>query len=226
MTWKELNEQIVGCTKCPRLIEHCRNVAENPPKRHRGEKYWGGPVPGFGDKKARVLIVGLAPAANGANRTGRMFTGDRSGDWLYRALHETGFANQAESTSRGDGLKLKNAFITAAARCAPPGNKPTTEEKENCASYLYAELEMLKRLRVVVALGQIGWSTYLRARRELDLDMPKPQPKFTHAAEHTFEDGITLLGSFHPSQQNTFTKKLTRPMLRRVFKRAAKLAAT
>lgn len=226
MTWKEHTDEIVHCTRCPRLIEHCRAVAAEPPKRHRGETYWGKPVPGFGDKKARVLIVGLAPAANGANRTGRMFTGDRSGDWLYRALHETGFANQAESVSRSDGLELTDAFVTAAARCAPPQNKPTTEEKKNCAPYLFRELEMLKRLRVVVALGQIGWSTYLRARRELDLDMPKPQPKFTHAAEHTFEDGITLLGSFHPSQQNTFTKKLTRPMLKKVFKRAATIVST
>ena len=221
-----LARQIVGCRRCPRLVRHRERVAEDPPRRYRGQRYWARPLPGFGDPNARVLLVGLAPAAHGGNRTGRMFTGDRSGDWLFRALHEAGFANQPRSTHAGDGLRLSGAYITAALRCAPPANKPTPIEMRRCQPYLLEELRLLGRLRVVVALGKIGWETYLRARRALDQPVPRPLPRFGHGASAVMSDGVTLLGSFHPSQQNTFTGKLTRRMLRTVFARARKLATS
>ena len=171
-----------------------------------------------------MLLVGLAPAAHGGNRTGRMFTGDRSGDWLFRALHEAGFASQPTSLHAADGLVLEGAYITATLRCAPPGNKPTPEEIARCQPFLLEELALLSRVRVVVALGKIGWDAYLRSRRAMGLAVPRPLPRFGHLATARMPDGITLVGSFHPSQQNTFTGKLTRPMLAAVFARARELA--
>jgi uracil-DNA glycosylase family 4 len=221
----DLAERIVRCRRCPRLVRHREAVGARPPLRYRGERYWARPLPGFGDPHARVLLVGLAPAAHGGNRTGRMFTGDRSGDWLFRALHEAGFANQPTSVHAGDGLRLTGAYITATVRCAPPGNKPTPGEMQRCRPYLEQELRLLSRVRVVVALGKIGWDAYLRTRRHLGLAVPRPLPRFGHGAVAPMPgDGIVLLGSFHPSQQNTFTGKLTRPMLRSVFARARRLA--
>ena len=222
----QLARRIVSCRRCPRLVRHRKAVVHMAPRRYRGQPYWARPLAGFGDPRARVLLVGLAPAAHGGNRTGRMFTGDRSGDWLFLALYETGFASQPTATHAGDGLRLTGAYITAAVRCAPPGNKPTPTEMERCRPYLVEELRYLAEVRVVVALGKIGWDTYLRARRELGLALPRPLPRFGHGAEARMPgDGITLLGSYHPSQQNTFTGKLTRPMLRRIFVRARRLAA-
>jgi uracil-DNA glycosylase family 4 len=219
-----LHRRIVQCRRCPRLVRHREDVGKTPPPRYLGQSYWARPLPGFGDPRARVLVVGLAPAAHGGNRTGRMFTGDRSGDWLYRALHDAGFANQPTSVSKDDGLQLRDLYITAALRCAPPANKPTPIEMERCRPFLLEELRLFHRLRVVVALGKIGWDTYLRARRDLGQALPRPLPRFGHGAVATMPDGITLCGSFHPSQQNTFTGKLTRAMLDEVFVRARELA--
>jgi uracil-DNA glycosylase family 4 len=220
-----LTRRIERCRLCPRLVRHREAVAAAPPRRYRGQSYWARPLPGFGDPDARVLLVGLAPAAHGGNRTGRMFTGDRSGDWLFRALHEAGFANQATSTAPGDGLQLTGAYITATVRCAPPANKPTPAEMDRCRPFLLEEMRLLSRVQVVVALGKIGWDAYLRARREAGLPVPRPLPRFGHRAEAPMpEGGPTLLGCFHPSQQNTFTGKLTRVMLRAVFRRARGLA--
>jgi uracil-DNA glycosylase family 4 len=220
-----LARRIVRCRRCPRLVRHREAVAAAPPRRYRGQSYWARPLPGFGDPGARVLLVGLAPAAHGGNRTGRMFTGDRSGDWLFRALHEVGFANQATSTAPGDGLRLSGAYITATARCAPPANKPTPAEMDRCRPFLLEEMRLLARVRVVIALGKIGWDAYLRTRRAAGLPVPRPLPRFGHGAEAPMPDGgPTLLGCFHPSQQNTFTGKLTRVMLRAVFLRAHRLA--
>ena len=217
---KALALRIVGCRLCPRLVRHREASAANPPRRYRGQPYWARPLPGFGDPRARVLVVGLAPAAHGGNRTGRMFTGDRSGDWLFRALYDAGFANRPVSSHVGDGLKLRGAYITATLRCAPPGNKPRPSEMARCQPFLLEELRLLRRVRVVVALGKIGWDGYLRARRALGQPVPKPLPRFRHGALARMPDGLLLLASFHPSQQNTFTGKLTRAMLRRVFVRA------
>ena len=224
-TLARLAERITRCRLCPRLVAHREAVAANPPRRYRGQEYWARPLPGFGDPRARVLLVGLAPAAHGGNRTGRMFTGDRSGDWLFRALYETGFANQPTSTHAGDGLRLAGAYVTATTRCAPPANKPTPVEMARCRPFLLEELGLLSRVRVVIALGKIGWDAYLRARRELGLGVPRPLPRFGHGARALMPgDGVTLLGTFHPSQQNTFTGRLTRPMLRAVFRQARRLA--
>ena len=183
-------------------------------------------MPGFGDPRAELLLVGLAPAANGGNRTGRMFTGDESGNWLYRALHEAGFANQATSEHRDDGLALSRAYVTATVRCAPPANKPTLEEIAACQPYLLEELALFDRIRVVVGLGRIGWQAYLRVRKAMRAATPLARPEFGHGVETRFADGITLIACYHPSQQNTFTGKLTRPMLRAVFTRAKKLLDT
>jgi len=221
----ELARRIVTCRRCPRLVKHREAVAAVPPPRYHGQRYWARPLPGFGDPKARVLIVGLAPAAHGGNRTGRMFTGDRSGDWLFRALHEAGLANQPTSTHPGDGLRLTGAYITATLRCAPPANKPLPAEMERCQPYLLEELSLLAEVRVVVALGKIGWDAYLRARRATGQAVPRPLPRFGHAAHAAMPDGVILLGSFHPSQQNTFTGKLSRPMLKAVFVLASRLAS-
>lgn len=213
---------ITSCVRCPRLVAHREEIASTKTRRFQDWNYWGRPVPSFGSIRARLLVVGLAPAAHGANRTGRMFTGDRSGDWLYRALHKSGFANQPASTDRKDGLRLIDCRITAAVHCAPPDNKVTPEELANCQPYLLDELKRMNRLCVVICLGQIGFKAYLRARRELGQENPRPLPKFGHCSVATMND-VTLVGSYHPSQQNTFTGRLTEPMLDEVFGLARRL---
>ena len=218
-----LERRVIACRRCPRLVEWREAVAADPPRRHRGERYWARPVPGFGDPGARVVIVGLAPAAHGGNRTGRVFTGDRSGDWLFSSLHRTGFANRPASVSVDDGLRLRDAWVTAVNRCAPPANRPTTEERDNCLPYLVEELELLGRARVLVALGAYGWDGSLLALRARGARMPRPKPRFGHGAEATVGE-VRLLGCFHPSQQNTFTGKLTEGMMDAVFARARELA--
>lgn len=218
-----LQAEIVECRRCPRLVAWREAVAQNPPKRHLGETYWARPVPGFGDPAARLLLVGLAPAAQGANRTGRMFTGDRSGDWLYRALHKAGFANQPHSVSRGDGLALIGAYITAAARCAPPDNKPTREELANCRDYLLREWRLLLNVRVVLGLGKIGFDAAFDAACQLHYTQVKPRPRFGHGTQVQLSEKLWLLGTYHPSQQNTFTGVLTEPMFDAVFAQAREL---
>jgi uracil-DNA glycosylase len=218
-----LAEEVHGCRLCPRLVEWREAQAANPPRRYRGQDYWARPVSGFGDPRARIVIVGLAPAAHGANRTGRMFTGDRSGDWLYASLHRTGLANQPTAERRDDGLELQDAYVTATVRCAPPANKPTPEERDTCLPYLERELRLLENCRVVVALGSFGWDGALRAARALGIEVPRPRPAFGHGAEADL-GSWRLLGCFHPSQQNTFTGKLTAPMTDEVFRRARALA--
>ena len=198
-------------------------MAREKVARFRDWTYWGRPVPGFGDPAARLLIVGLAPAAHGGNRTGRIFTGDESGNWLYAALHRAGFANQPTSTRRDDGLRLEDAFVSAVARCAPPGNRLTPGEVEHCRPYLLRELEALERLRVVVVLGGVAHAGFLAVERARGETVPRPAPRFAHLAEHPLPSGLTLLCSYHPSQQNTFTGKLTRAMLDAVFARARRL---
>ena len=220
---ERLTEEIVRCERCPRLVEWRQQTAAEPPRRYRGEEYWGRPLPGFGDPGARVLLVGLAPAAHGGNRTGRMFTGDRSGDWLYAALHRAGFANQALSARRDDGLRLTDAYITAVNRCPPPANRPTPVERDNCLPFLVRELALLERARVIVTLGSYAWDGTLRALRERGVEAPRPKPRFGHGTEVSVGP-YTLLGCYHPSQQNTFTGKLTEPMLDAVFVRARGLA--
>jgi uracil-DNA glycosylase family 4 len=220
-----LARRVHRCRRCPRLVEWREAVAADPPKRFRGERYWAKPVSGFGDPAARVVVVGLAPAANGANRTGRVFTGDRSGDWLFAALHRAGFANQPESVDCGDGLRLDGAYVTAVNRCAPPANRPTPAERDNCLPYLVRELELLERSRVLVGLGSFGWDGALRAIRAAGAEVPTPKPRFGHLAEATAGRWI-LVGCYHPSQQNTFTGKLTEPMLDAVFERARALASS
>jgi len=218
-----IRSELIACRRCPRLVRHRERMALVKTRRFQSEVYWGKPVPGFGVRRARLLIVGLAPAAHGGNRTGRMFTGDRSGDWLYEAMYRYGFATSPNSISRGDGLRLRDAYIGAVARCAPPDNKPTREETETCRRYLVRELEVLKDVRVVVALGKIAFDGFLAAWRELGREPGRPRPKFSHGSEHVLDPGVSLLGSYHPSQQNTFTGKLTRPMFHRVFRRARSL---
>jgi uracil-DNA glycosylase family 4 len=220
---RALGRRIIGCRRCARLVRHREAAAAEPPLRYRGQAYWARPLPGFGDPGARVLVVGLAPAAHGGNRTGRMFTGDRSGEWLFRALYEAGLANRPASVAPGDGLRLRGAYITASLRCPPPGNKPLPPELARCRPYLLEELRLLKRVSVVVALGKIAWDAYLRARRALGQPLPRPLPKFGHGAVAPMPDGMMLLGCFHPSQQNTFTGKLTRGMLHAVFRKARRL---
>jgi uracil-DNA glycosylase family 4 len=212
----------VRCRLCPRLVAWREEVACTKRRAFADETYWGKPIPAFGDVSARLVVVGLAPAAHGGNRTGRMFTGDRSGDWLYAAMHEHGFANQPTSVARGDGLVLMDAFITAGARCAPPDNKPTREEFANCRPWLVSELGLLRRMRVVIALGGLAWTEFLLAWKAAGRELPRPLPKFGHGAEVAL-GGVTLLGSYHPSQQNTSTGRLTRPMLSSVFGRARTL---
>jgi uracil-DNA glycosylase family 4 len=220
----ELNAEVVACTRCPRLVEYRENIARVRRRAYRDCEYWGKPVPGFGDPEARVLILGLAPGAHGSNRTGRPFTGDASGKFMFPVLYETGFSNQPQATDREDGLKLKDIYITAAVRCAPPDNKPLPEELGNCAPYLDRELEGLKQVKVVVALGRIGFDAYLNyLKRQGQLPSRKAYA-FQHAASYKLQNGKTLLASYHPSNQNTQTGKLTRPMFVRIFKQAAKIA--
>lgn len=215
----DLSFDIQACRHCPRLVEWREDCAANPPRRHRGEKYWARPLAGFGDSDASIAIVGLAPAANGANRTGRIFTGDRSGDWLYAALHRAGFANQPTSTHRGDGLRLQEVYVTAVVRCAPPENRPTPDERDQCLPYLERELALLENCRTIVALGGFAWDGTLRGLKALGNEIPRPKPRFGHGAEAEV-DGWKLLGCYHPSQQNTFTGRLTESMLDAIFARA------
>ena len=219
----KLAAEVHACRRCPRLVEWREACAADPPRRFRGEDYWARPLDGFGDPQARLAIVGLAPAAHGANRTGRMFTGDRSGEWLYAALHRAGLANRPESVRRGDPLRLTGAYVTAVVRCAPPANRPTPAERDNCLPYLERELALLERCRVVLALGAFAWDGSLRALRALGAETPRPRPKFGHGAE-AVAGRWALLGSYHPSQQNTFTGRLTAPMLDAVLARAKELA--
>ena len=218
-----LATEIHACRRCPRLVEWREARAANPPRRFRGESYWARPLDGFGDPSARLAIVGLAPAAHGANRTGRMFTGDRSGEWLYAALHRAGYANRPESVHRGDDLRLRDAYVSAVVRCAPPGNKPTPEERDSCLPYLERELELLERCQAIVALGGFAWVGVLRAIQALGGAIPRPRPRFGHGAEAA-AGRWRLLGCYHPSQQNTFTGRLTEPMLDAIFARAGELA--
>jgi len=218
-----LEADIVGCRACPRLVEWRERVAVERTARFADEEYWGKPVPGFGDPAARVLVLGLAPAAHGANRTGRNFTGDRSGDFLYASMFRTGFASQPTSIARDDGLELRDAWVSAVNRCAPPGNKPNPEERDACMPFLGRELALLSDLRVIVALGAYAWDGALRALGERGLDIPRPRPRPGHAAEAQIGP-FALIGCFHPSQQNTFTGKLTEPMIDAVFVRAREIA--
>jgi uracil-DNA glycosylase family 4 len=225
---RALAREVTTCTRCPRLVEWRERSAAEPPRRYRGERYWARPLPGFGDPRARIAIVGLAPAAHGGNRTGRIFTGDRSGDWLFAALHRAGLANQATSVSADDGLRLRDAYVTAVNRCPPPQNRPTTEERDNCLPYLVRELRLLRDARVIVTLGAFAWAGSLLALAELGAELPRPRPRFGHGEEARISSEAgdwALLGCFHPSQQNTFTGRLTEPMLDSVFARARKLAA-
>ena len=214
---------MIRCRRCPRLVEWRRRAADQPPRRFAGQDYWARPLPGFGDPRASLIVVGLAPAAHGGNRTGRIFTGDRSGDWLYASLHRAGLANQARSEHCGDGLRLNGAYVTAVNRCPPPGNRPTPTERDNCLPYLVEELRLLRRARVLVALGAFAWDGALRAAGALGHRIPRPRPSFAYAREVEIGPYV-LLGSYHPSQQNTFTGKLTEEMLDRVFMRARALA--
>ncbi|MFZ5814338.1 MAG: uracil-DNA glycosylase [Bacillota bacterium] len=218
----ELHQQIAACQRCERLRTYCREIARTRVKRYRDQEYWGRPVPGFGDPAARLYILGLAPGAHGANRTGRMFTGDDSGLWLYGALHQFGFANQPESHHRDDGLALTGAYIGNAARCAPPDNKPLPAELEACRPFLEQELALLPNLKVVLALGKIAFDAYLKLRRQQGYQLGRPT--FAHGAEYPFDGLPTLLCSYHPSRQNTNTGVLTRPMWEAIFQRARQLA--
>lgn len=221
-----LQAQIINCARCPRLVEWRERVAREKVRRFAGDEYWGKPVPSLGDGSARLCIIGLAPAAHGGNRTGRMFTGDRSGDWLYRALYRAGFASQPTSVHRDDGLKLKDCYITAAIHCAPPDNKPLPDELSNCRPYLLREIELLRQVRVVVALGRLAFATALTSIGLAANDKTArrmARPKFAHAAECRLRNGAMLIASFHPSQQNTFTGRLTEPMLDQIFTRAREL---
>ncbi len=223
-TLSELDAAIEACRACPRLVAWREEAGRVKVARHRNDEYWAKPVPGFGDPDARVVLIGLAPGAHGSNRTGRMFTGDASGDFLFPALHATGFGSQPDARRRGDGLELRGCRIVSAARCAPPANKPTPDELARCLPFLDRELQLLPNARVLVALGSIGWDAAIKTLAALGHATPKPKPKFGHGAEAKIGP-YTLLGTYHPSQQNTFTGKLTQPMLRAVFARAADLAA-
>jgi len=233
LTWPGLKKAVVDCRQCDRLVAHRERMACEKRAAFRDQEYWGRAVPGFGDPRARLLIVGLAPAAHGANRTGRMFTGDRSGDWLYRALHRAGFANQQRSVDLDDGLALRDAYVTAGVRCAPPDNKPMPEERERCRPFLEREIDLLDAtapgIRCVVPLGKFAYDQVLRVYRDRGYAVPRPKPPFAHAAEVVLgaaEDDVpVVVASFHPSQQNTFTGKLTEEMLDAVFTRARRIIA-
>jgi uracil-DNA glycosylase family 4 len=215
--------EIVACRRCPRLVAWRERVAREKRAAFADQEYWGRPVPGFGDPEARIYVLGLAPAAHGGNRTGRVFTGDRSGDWLFASLWRCGLANQPTSVSRDDGLRLHRTWVAAAVRCAPPANKPTPQERDNCLPWAERELELLVDVRVIVCLGAFAWDAALRLRSALGEPVPRPRPRFGHGAELPGER-LTLVGCFHPSQQNTFTGKLTEPMIDAVFVRARELA--
>lgn len=221
----QLSDQIQICERCPRLREHCRRIARVRKREYADQEYWGRPVPGFGDPLARLLIVGLAPGAHGSNRTGRPFTGDASGEWLYEALHRYGWASHPHSRSRSDDLTLTGCFITAAARCAPPDNRPSIEELELCRPYLETELRLLSEVRVVLALGRIGWEGWLKAAGWWERLGVKGRPRFAHGGQTLLPDGTTLISSFHPSRQNTNTGRLTRPMWYRVFEQIRTIVA-
>jgi uracil-DNA glycosylase len=220
----KLTSEIIACRACPRLVEWRERVAREKRAAFRDDEYWGRPVPGFGDPEARVLIVGLAPAAHGGNRTGRIFTGDRSGDWLFGALHRTGYANQAMSVRADDGLELRDAYVAAAVRCAPPANKPTPAERDRCLPYLVRELALLERVRVIVVLGRFAYDATARVLAATGSPLPAPRPRFGHGVAVPSERAV-VIGCYHPSQQNTFTGKLTESMLDDVFARARTLAA-
>jgi len=215
-----LHSEVVACCRCPRLVEYREAIGREKRRAYMDWEYWARPVPGFGDPQARVLILGLAPGAHGSNRTGRPFTGDRSGDFMYPILHNVGFASQPEATHRDDGLRLLDAYITAAVRCAPPDNKPTPEEIAACSPFLDRELSSLKRVRVVVALGKIGFDAYLSYMQRQGFAFKKSEYIFGHAAEYIMPNGVVLLASYHPSNQNTATGKLTAKMFQQVFERA------
>ena len=218
-----LSEEVAACRACPRLVAWREATARDKRAAFLDEDYWGRPLPGYGDPAARILVVGLAPAAHGGNRTGRIFTGDRSGDWLFASMFRQGLTNQPHSVHRDDGLELHGAYVAAAVRCAPPDNKPTTGERDRCLPYLVREAGLLPELRVVVALGGFAWDAWLRAARALGHDAPRPKPRFGHGAEAGIGP-FALLGSYHPSQQNTFTGRLTEEMLDAVFARAREAA--
>ncbi|MDH3270938.1 MAG: uracil-DNA glycosylase [Gemmatimonadota bacterium] len=222
--FEALQARVTECRRCPRLVEWRERVARDKRAAYRDDDYWGRPVPSFGDPTGRVLVVGLAPAAHGANRTGRMFTGDRSGDWLFRALHRAGFANQPNADSAQDGLRLDDILITAAVRCAPPANKPTSAERDACAAWLSTELELLHHVKVIVALGGFAYAQVLRLLAAHSVAVPRPRPRFGHGVEVVLGDRRTLLCSYHPSQQNTFTGKLTEGAFDAVWRRARVLA--
>ncbi|MFB3916329.1 MAG: uracil-DNA glycosylase [Terriglobales bacterium] len=220
---ERLNKELIACARCPRLVAYREQIGREKRRAYMDCDYWARPVPGFGDPDARVLILGLAPGAHGSNRTGRMFTGDGSGNFLYEVLHRTGFASQPTAKHRGDGLSLQGAYITAAVRCAPPGNKPRPEEIANCARFLDRELELLSNVRVVVALGRIGFDAYLNYLKRRGLPVRRAEYVFGHGAQYELPDGRILLASYHPSQQNTQTGKLTAKMMVEIFRRAARL---
>ncbi len=219
-----LNAEVVVCRRCPRLVAWREQVARDKRAAFADEDYWGRGVPSFGDPEAAILVVGLAPAAHGANRTGRMFTGDRSGDWLYRALYRAGLSNQAAGRHAADGLELRGVYITAAVRCAPPGNKPTPEERRSCRPYLERELDQLSMAKVIVALGGFAFSQVLRIHRDRGVEIVRPAPRFGHGVEVALGKGMVLMGSYHPSQQNTFTGKLTEDMFDSIWLRAIELS--
>ena len=217
-----LRAEIVACRRCPRLVAHREGVAREKRRAFSDWEYWGRPLPGYGDPTARLLVIGLAPAAHGGNRTGRIFTGDRSGDWLYATLHRFGFANQPTSTHPEDGLRLTDAWVTAAARCAPPDNKPTPQEFANCRPFLVRELQLLRCVQTVVVLGRVAFDAFWAARQVLGYPVPRPRPEFAHAKTYPLGD-VTVIGSYHPSQRNTQTGMLTQAMFDRVFATAREL---
>jgi uracil-DNA glycosylase len=220
----QLNQEVIACTRCPRLVTYREQVAREKRRAYKDWEYWGKPVPGFGDPKARIVVLGLAPGAHGSNRTGRPFTGDASGNFMYPVLYEMGFSNQPCATDRNDGLVLKDLYITAAVRCAPPDNKPLPQELANCAPYLDRELDGLKQVKVVVALGKVAFDAYLNSLKRSGLLKSRKDYIFQHGATYKMPDRRTLLASYHPSNQNTLTGKLTREMFARIFKEAARLA--
>ena len=224
-TLDELSHAVCDCRDCPRLVAHRETVARDKRLMYQDWEYWGRPVPGFGDPAARLVLLGLAPAAHGANRTGRMFTGDRSGDWVYGTLHKFGFASSPVSHHRDDGMSLNDAYITAAVRCAPPDNKPLPMERANCAPYLVRELELLKKARVVMALGKVAFDAYLGICAAHGSVLPSPRPKFGHCLAYQLGGGVTLLASYHPSQHNTLTGRLTPEMFDNVFATARRILA-